>query len=108
MSEWIKIKTSKLSEDEIEELREEKGIIATHRYDCPMPEVGQQVQVTTKQGDVTTDYFEEGYFCTFCEPGQVIAWAPLLDAYNEDDKEDEDFFEFAEKEERRESEAESV
>lgn len=78
---WIPIKTRPLTEEEEEEFES----IYTFMYDCPLPDDGQDVLITTCYGDVKIDTFcrdNEGcYFESYCDDGEVTAWMPLPQAY---------------------------
>ena len=77
--EWIPIKTRELTEEEKEEYPD-----CTFMYDCPLPEDGEEVLVTTWSGDVSVDTFcrDDGcYFEYGCDEGDVIAWMPKPEPY---------------------------
>lgn len=83
---WIPIKTRPLTDKEKEEYADlgysEDSI--TFMYDCPLPEDGEEVLITTRYDEVTTDTFcrDEGcYFETYCDEDDVKAWMPLPQPY---------------------------
>lgn len=85
---WIPIKTRPMTEEEkeyySEYLFEGNGLI----YECPLPEDGQEVLVTSKYGSVdkTTFYTDCGnYFENYEDYDEVIAWQPLPEPYKESD-----------------------
>ena len=83
---WISIKTRPLTEEEKEEYPE-----ATFMYDCPMPDDGEEVLITTQRGYVYIDTFiNDGYFGwyfeNFCDDGDVVAWAPMPKPYKGGDQ----------------------
>lgn len=82
-TEWIPIKTRPLTEEE----KTEMGTESDYMYDCPLPENGEEVEVTTHLGDVTMDIFcrESGgcYFENYCDDGDVLAWRHKPEPYKE-------------------------
>ena len=81
---WIPIKTRPMTEEEKEYYSEYlfggNGLI----YECPLPEDGQEVLVTSKYGSVdkTTFYTDCGnYFENYEDYDEVIAWQPLPASY---------------------------
>ena len=85
---WIPIKTRPMTEEEkeyySEYLSEGNGII----YDCPLPDDGQEVLITSKYGSVdkTTFYTDCGnYFEQYEDYDEVIAWQPLPKPFKERD-----------------------
>ena len=81
---WIPIKTRPMMEEEkeyySEYLFEGNGLI----YECPLPEDGQEVLITSKYGSVdkTTFYTDCGnYFENYEDYDEVIAWQPLPEPY---------------------------
>lgn len=81
---WIPIKTRPMTEEEkeyySEYLFEGNGLI----YECPLPEDGQEVLITSKYGSVdkTTFYTDCGnYFENYEDYDEVIAWQPLPEPY---------------------------
>lgn len=83
---WIPVKTRPMTEEEkeyySEYLFEGNGLI----YECPLPEDGQEVLVTSKYGSVdkTTFYTDCGnYFENYEDYDEVIAWQPLPEPYKE-------------------------
>ena len=85
---WIAIKTRPMTEEEkeyySEYLFEGNGLI----YECPLPEDGQEVLITSKYGSVdkTTFYTDCGnYFENYEDYDEVIAWQPLPEPFKERD-----------------------
>ena len=83
---WIPIKTRSMTEEEkeyySEYLFEGNGLI----YECPLPDDGQEVLITSKYGSVdkTTFYTDCGnYFENYEDYDEVIAWQPLPQPYKE-------------------------
>ena len=83
---WIPVKTRPMTEEEkeyySEYLSEGNGMI----YDCPLPDDGQEVLITSKYGSVdkTTFYTDCGnYFEQYEDYDEVIAWQPLPEPYKE-------------------------
>ena len=77
--EWIPIKIRKLTEEEKEEYPD-----STFMYDCPLPEDGEEVYITTFSGNTTLDTFyrDDGcYFENYCDAEDVIAWMPKPEPY---------------------------
>lgn len=86
-SEWIPIKTKPLTEKE----KEEMGTESDYMYDCPLPDDGEEVEITTHLGDVTMDIFcrESGgcYFENYCDDGEVLAWRHKPEPYKAESEE---------------------
>lgn len=83
---WIPIKTRPLTEAEREELLTEGSDGVDLMYDCPLPNDGQEVLVTTRYDEVKTDtFYRDGgcYFETYCDEDDVKAWMPLPKPYRE-------------------------
>ena len=85
---WIPVKTRPMTEEEkeyySEYLFEGNGLI----YECPLPDDGQEVLITSKYGSVdkTTFYTDCGnYFENYEDYDEVIAWQPLPEPYKERD-----------------------
>lgn len=81
-SQWIPIKTRELTEEEKEEYPD-----CTFMYDCKLPEDGEEVLVTTWNGDTALDTFfrDDGcYFENYCDEGDVIAWMPKPEPYKKE------------------------
>lgn len=80
-TEWIPIKTKLLTEKE----KEEMGTESDCMYDCPLPDDGEEVEITTHLGDVTLDVFYCGsdgcYFEQYCDDGDVLAWRHKPEPY---------------------------
>ena len=90
---WIPLKTRPLSDKEKEEYADlgysEDAI--SFMYDCPLPDDGQEVLVTTRYGEVTTDTFyrDEGcYFETYCDEDDIKAWMPKPKSYEPQESEE--------------------
>lgn len=82
MDKWIKIITRELTEEEKELYPD-----CTFMYDCPLPEDGEEVLVTTWAGNVALDTFcrDDGcYFEYGCDEGDVIAWMHKPEPYKGD------------------------
>lgn len=87
-TEWIPIKTKPLTEKE----KAEMGTESDYMYNCPFPDDGEEVEVTTYLGDVTLDVFcrdsSDGcYFEDYCDDGEVIAWRHKPEPYKESEDE---------------------
>ena len=83
---WIPIKTRPLIDEEKEEYADlgYSDDSINFMYDCPLPEDGEEVLITTRYNEVKTDTFccDEGcYFETYCDEGDVKAWMPLPECY---------------------------
>ena len=81
---WIPTKTRPMTEEEkeyySEYLFEDNGFI----YECPLPNDGQEVLITSKYGSVdkTTFYTDCGnYFENYEDYDEVIAWQPLPECW---------------------------
>lgn len=86
--EWIPIKTRPLTEEE----KAEMGTESPYMYDCPLPDDGEEVEVTTYLGDVTLDVFcrdsSDGcYFEHYCDDGEVLAWRHKPEPYKAESEE---------------------
>lgn len=80
MNQWIPITYHKATEEE----QEGYGEDITSVYDCPLPDDGQEVLITTKYGTVvcTTFYTDMGsYFEYYEDEDEVVAWMSLPDPY---------------------------
>lgn len=89
---WIPIKTRPLTNEEKERYADlgysEDSIDSM--YDCPLPEDGEEVLITTLHDEVVTDTFyrDEGcYFETYCDKDDVKAWMPLPEPYKAESEE---------------------
>ena len=80
---WIPVKTRELTAEEKEEHPD-----SIFMWDCPLPDIPQDVLITTKWGDVQ--------LCTFCADDMgsyfdevdwdfVLAWMPLPEPYKKED-----------------------
>ena len=85
---WIPVKTRPMTEEEKEYYSEYlfkgNGLI----YECPLPDDGQEVLITSKYGNVdkTTFYTDCGnYFENYEDYDEVIAWQPLPEPFKERD-----------------------
>lgn len=79
---WIPIKTRPMTSEECEEYEVDDGYI----YDCPLPDNGDEVLISTKWGvEKTTFYTDDGYYFECYEyDGDVLAWMPLPEPYKEE------------------------
>ena len=61
--------------------------VATFMFDCPMPEDGQNILVSTKYGvEYDTCYLDDGYYLDSDRDWEeVYAWQPLPEPYKEAD-----------------------
>lgn len=83
--EWIEIKTRPLTEEEKAEYAQEYECYSTEEpafiYDCELPDVEQEVLITTRGGYVEKTLFcndEYGsYFEQYEDEDNVVAWMPL-------------------------------
>ena len=85
---WIPVKTRPMTEEEkeyySEYLFEGNGLI----YECPLPDDGREVLITSKYGSVdkTAFYTDCGnYFENYEDYDEVIAWQPLPEPFKERD-----------------------
>ncbi len=79
--EWIPVVTRPLTDEEMETYASENY---EFMYNCPVPEDGQEVLITTKDGNVdkTVFYADCGmYFEGYEDGGDVTAWMPLPESY---------------------------
>lgn len=85
-SGWIPIKTRAMTKEECEEYEVDDGYI----YDCPLPDNGDEVLISTKWGvEKTTFYTDDGYyFECYEDDGDVLAWMPLPEPYKEEKEEE--------------------
>ena len=85
MSEWIPLKTRPMDEDERKELADKLGYEPKDYeaviYTSPFPDVGQEVLICLKSGDIRIDSFEDDadgfYHYRFAGMENVVAWMPL-------------------------------
>lgn len=91
---WIPIKTRPLTDKEKEEYADlgysEDSI--NFMYDCPLPDDGQEVLVTTRYDEVKTDTFyrDDGcYFETYCDEDDVKAWMSKPEPYKAESEDKE-------------------
>ena len=79
--EWIPITTRELTDEEKENYDES----VIFKWTCPIPEVGEDVLVTTAWGDVKivtfTDGGEIGTYFDEMDEDEVVAWMPLPEPY---------------------------
>ena len=93
--EWIPVETRDMTEEEKKEMFETWEYCTESdcwKYDCPLPEDGQEVLVSTKWG-VSLDTFcvDEGcWFENHPDRGEVLAWMPLPEPYNVGGEQNED------------------
>ena len=89
-ADQIPIKTRPLTEKE----KAEMGTESDYMYDCPLPDDGEEVEITTHLGDVTMDIFcrESGgcYFENYCDDGDVLAWRHKPEPYKAESEERND------------------
>ena len=83
-SNWIPIKWHEITEEERERegYPEEWGII----YDCRLPDEGTVTLIQTKWGIDIAPFCEDesgSYWEQYETPGEVIAWQPLPESYEE-------------------------
>ena len=88
---WIPIKTRPLTKKEKEYFAEQgySEDSISFMYDCPLPEDGEEVLITTLFDVVQTDTFcrDDGcYFETYCDEDDVKAWMPKPEPYKDGDK----------------------
>lgn len=83
---WIPIKIRPMTSEECEDYGCDDGYI----YDCPLPDNGDEVLISTKWGvEKTTFYTDDGYyFECYEDDGDVIAWMPLPEPYKEEGDEE--------------------
>lgn len=84
---WIPIKFREATEEEKEICRELYECEMEKAYDCPLPDHGEDVLITTAYGDVKIDTFyndEGSYFENYCDDDEVIAWQPLPKPYKKE------------------------
>ena len=64
-----------------------------YEFDCPIPEDGQKVLITTRYGDVEIDtFFNDGPgegcgFEHYSDAGDVVAWMPFPEPYKAESEE---------------------
>lgn len=85
-TEWIPVKTRKLTDAEEQDMLENSNYYYNYMFDCQLPEDGEEVLVTTSTGEVTTTtFYDEGldgcYFEYYEDDGDVIAWIPKPKPY---------------------------
>ncbi len=80
---WIPVKFRPLTEEEQEEYP-----YYCYIADCPMPNDGEEILVTTTHGYVNKDisYIDDGFYLDsgYDWKTDVIAWMPLPEPYKED------------------------
>ena len=85
---WIPVKFRKLTEEE-KKYYEELGKFdeAETAWDCPLPDDGQDVLITTTYGDVMVSTFcideYDGMYFEEVDDEYVKAWMPLPEPYKE-------------------------
>lgn len=106
--EWIPITYRGMTDEEKQEKADKLGIDPEALadaivYTCEMPADEQQVIITTNKNDVfmtkfykysTYEYFAygyniNGYFDLFEDPGDVLAWMPAPEPFNNSEAENE-------------------
>ena len=83
---WIPVKTRQMTEEEKEYYSEYLFDGNGYIYECPLPDDGQEVLITSKYGsvDMTTFYTDYGnYFENYEDYDEVIAWQPLPEPYQQ-------------------------
>lgn len=85
---WIPVKTRPMTEEEKEYYSE--YLFEGNRliYECPLPDGGQEVLITSKYGSVekTTFYTDCGnYFESYEDYDEVMAWMPIPEPFKERD-----------------------
>ena len=85
----VPIKLRRLKKDEKPIYKNMPYVSETMIYDCPLPENGQEVLITTCRGEVVHDYFISDVVdgCSFenwYDVGDVVAWMPLPEPYKEE------------------------
>ena len=85
-NEWIPIKTRPLTAEEKEYCTEHGAYYFDSIFDCHLPEDGQEVLITTNNGEVeTVTFYNEGddgsYFEYYEGEGEVLAWQPKPEPY---------------------------
>jgi hypothetical protein len=83
---WVPIKLRELTKDEKPIYKNMPYVSETMIYDCPLPEDGQDVLITTNRGEVVHDYFVSDvvdgcFFENWYDVGDVVAWMPLPEPY---------------------------
>lgn len=87
--EWIPLKTRPMDDDERKEWSEKYGYQLEDDeaviYTSQLPDVGQEVLICLKSGDIRIDSFEDDadgcYFYEFDDMENVVAWMPLPKPY---------------------------
>ena len=93
-NEWIPLKTRPMDEDERKELADKLGYEPKDYeaviYTSPFPDVGQEVLICLKSGDIRIDSFEDDadgfYHYWFADLKDVAAWMPLPKPYERREK----------------------
>ena len=83
-NEWIPVVFQTLTNEEKEYYKELFGTECTEKYNCPLPEDGQNVLISTKYGTIHLVTFEnDGVYCGFedYDANEVLAWCPLPELY---------------------------
>lgn len=72
--EWVEVKTRPATPEEVEEFPE-----IEFAFDCPLPDDGERVLVTTGYGEIEIDtFFRDSYGCYFeNNDTNIKAWAHL-------------------------------
>ena len=94
-NEWTPIKTRPTTEEEKKYFEEYADYVCDTMWDCPLPEDGQEVLITTRHGEVTTDTFicdgsYGSYFETYGDDGDVLAWMPFPMPYTDKEPSEDD------------------
>lgn len=96
MNKWIPITTRKITEEERRMEAERIGISAEDMldtvYDCKLPDIGQEVLITTSWGCIALTHFCDdvygAYFEDYEDEGEVVAWMPIPAPYKKPHSED--------------------
>ena len=83
---WIPIKFRELTEDE----KEQFGDVCDKAFDCPLPDDGQEVLLSTKWGVDKDTFCIDGYGMYFenYDSENILAWMPLPACYEPQESED--------------------
>lgn len=89
---WIPLKTRSMDEDERKELADKLGYEPEDYeaviYTSPFPDVGQEVLICLKSGDIRIDSFDDDadgvYHYGFADMEDVAAWMPLPKPWGEE------------------------
>jgi len=82
-SKWTPLKYRPLTEEERERFSDEIDSV----FDCDLPDEGEEVLITFKDGSVGTDTFcKDGDYCYFdnYDSSSIIAWRHKPEGYKEE------------------------